>query len=193
MEAPNRDYFELKKISLPSSGGVYLEYKYHISQRDEFHEIDDKLQSSVEAHPDLQAKMRSLKDFHMEVGRLKTFYKVINQERFKSSDEQRTIADAALDELKRYIRINKLSISGKDENKGCVITGVVEAETGQGMAFNTHRIQFKGEVYGWEQKLKDIVEDLENEAYEYLFNGKVAEPDMFEESMVEPGEESEDD
>lgn len=195
MNTPERKNFAMSKVKIPNSGGLYVEFKYNQSIRDEYHEIFDKHQSSVEPHPDLAARIRSLKDYFIEVTRLKFMYRVIMREQFKASDEQVKIANAAIDELKRYVKITQISKSGKDDNKGVVITGVIEAETGQGMAYNTHRIKLNDEVYGWEEDLTEIVDDIQDEVYSYIYESKVALPDMFENSLadVEEPEESDED
>lgn len=188
MEAPSKESFELQKVSIPNGGGLSVEFKYGKSMRDEYHEFEDKHQSSVEPHPDLVARIRSLKGFYLEVTRMRTIYKVIFQDRFGASKEQQEIAKAALDELQRYVKITKISLSGKEDNSAVIITGVVEAETGQGMAYNTHRVKLNEEVYGWEENLKQIIEEIHDEVYEYIYGGKVLAPDMFDNSLADVDE-----
>jgi hypothetical protein len=183
METPDLANFNVLKVKLPTGGGLYVKFKYSKTMRNEYHEIEDIQQSSVEPHPDLQQRIRSLKEWYMDVTRLKDLYQVILSERFDATEGQRKIAKSVLDEFKRHLWISQISISGKEENVGVIITGIITGETGQGMALNSHRIKLSDEIFGWEEDLKEVVEEIERECYEYIYNGKVAEPDMFADSL----------
>jgi hypothetical protein len=38
----------------------------------------------------------------------------------------------------------------------------------------------KGSSRGFEEKLQELIESIKNEAYEFVFNRKVANPEIFE-------------
>ncbi len=185
MEKPDLENFTLKSLKLPNKGGVEIEYQYELSVRDEIHKVSDKLTSSVEPHPDVSSILRSLKEYYLEITLLKKIYNVVDREEFKANQIQRNMMDNMVEDIKRRVKITKVALSGKDEKSGVIITGVIEAETGQGMALNTHRITFSNETYGFEDELQGKIDDLINECYQYMYENKVAEPDMFEDLTAE--------
>lgn len=77
--------------------------------------------------------------------------------------------------LQENIIVTGIGIAGKDENKGCVITGEYITVSGQPTKITTPRIKFMESYYGFEAQLQDISHAMRHEAYEYLFNGKKAE------------------
>lgn len=71
--------------------------------------------------------------------------------------------------------VTGFGIAGKEENKGCVISGEYITVSGQPTKIVTPRIKFSESYYGFENQLADIAANIESEVYEYLFNGKKAE------------------
>ena len=59
-------------------------------------------------------------------------------------------------------------------------------------ALNTPRIKFSSNVYGWEDTLEELIEEIREETYEYLFNGKRAQLSCFGEAEQQ-GKSNEDD
>lgn len=74
--------------------------------------------------------------------------------------------------LQENIIVTGIGIAGKEENKGCVITGEYITISGQPTKIASPRIKFLEQYYGFENELADIAANIESEVYEYLFNGK---------------------
>ena len=47
------------------------------------------------------------------------------------------------------------------------------------MAINSHRIKFDVTTYGFEEDIEDIVDDLHDEVYAYIWEGKSAQLELF--------------
>lgn len=189
METPERDNFKVNKLKVPANGGLSVDFKYKVTVSDATHEIQDTHKSSIDAHPDLLGMIRGLKEYYMEAVRIKSLYRVVHEERFGASEVQKKVIDSAYSELKNNIRITQISVSGA-ENTGVVITGVIDAVTGQGMALSTHQIKLDDFIYGWEEDLQETIEAIEAEVYDYMYNRKVAQPDLFQNSLADNEEES---
>mgnify|MGYP000415011411 CR=1 FL=1 len=183
MDTPRKEDFRLSAIEIPKNGGLVVKWKYSKSVRDEIHEVEDSIKTTVEPHPDLKSKVRSLKDYYLEITHLGFLKKVMERDQFKADESQKKLMESGVEELKRLIRISKLSFSGSEDNFGLIITGEVEAWTGQKMAFNTHRVKTEDEIYGFENELADLIEEIRLECYEFIYNGKMAEPDLFQNSV----------
>ena len=75
--------------------------------------------------------------------------------------------------------VTGIGIAGKEENKGCVISGEYITVSGQPTKICTPRIKFSESYYGFEAQLQDIANALQHEVYEYLFKGKKAELESY--------------
>lgn len=73
---------------------------------------------------------------------------------------------------KKNILVTGIGIAGKEENKGCVISGEYFTVSGQPTKIASPRIKFLEQYYGFENELADIAANIKSEVYEYLFNGK---------------------
>lgn len=182
-QVPKESEFNLETVKLPKNGGLMVEYSYQVASGQDTHEIHDKHETTENPHPDLTAIMRKLKDYLIVVHRMDMVSKIVNQKQFKATDEQKKIADGAMDELKQNIRVNKISLYESAEKRAVIITGVNNAITDQGMALNTHKIHLDSYTYGFEPELSNVVEDLIAECYEFVFNHKIEQPELFENSL----------
>lgn len=81
---------------------------------------------------------------------------------------------------KAKVTVHKVAVSGKDQLKGCVITGKLESWNGSKLALNTPRITFSSEKIGLEAAVMGIVEKIEDEAFNYFVNHKYANPTLFD-------------
>lgn len=167
-----RKDFELSKIKLVKNGGVDLIYTVKENIDGEIYHEKYHKQSLKDAHPDLINKMNELKPILARVYHLSFFKTILETEEFNSSDKQREIASDAFDEILKKIRISQLSISGKDQNMGVVISGGMIAETNQVMAMNTHHLKLEQIKYGFEEELSEIVNDIINESFEFIYENK---------------------
>ena len=70
-------------------------------------------------------------------------------------------------------------MSGQDDNVGVVLTGLFTISNNQKTAINTPRMKYNVETFGFEEELENIVCDIENEVYEFMFEGKKAQMDLF--------------
>jgi len=187
-QTPDESQFKLEKVTLPKNGGAKIEFSYQKSVRNETHTIHDKHETTENPHPDLTGIMRKLKDYLVVVHNLHMVEKVVKRKQFDATTAQQKIATGALDEIKQAIRISQCSLHGSSEDRAVIITGVNTSLTGQGMALNTHKIHLENDTYGFESELAEAVDDLISECYEFVFNHKVEEPDLFENSMADESE-----
>ena len=77
------------------------------------------------------------------------------------------------------LSISGFALSGKENTRGIIITSTFKADTKQVMAINSHRIRFDVTTYGFEEDIEDIVDDLHDEVYAYIWEGKSAQLELF--------------
>jgi hypothetical protein len=98
---------------------------------------------------------------------------------FKATKKQTDIAAEFAEECLDNIEVRGVSLSGQDDNVGVVLTGLFTVSNNQKTAINTPRMKYNVETFGFEEELENIVCDIENEVYEFLFEGKKAQMDLF--------------
>jgi len=96
--------------------------------------------------------------------------------------------------------LDKISVNGfstKAESSIYVIKGMLTTPSGKKVAINSDAIDSTKEVYGFEEHMEEIIDNIRSEAYEFFFNDKTSQQTIpFEEDgsaigPVEPGEPSE--
>ena len=108
-----------------------------------------------------------------------SFKSMIATPDFKATKKQIEIADSFANECLGNIEVRGVSLSGQDDNVGVVLTGLFTVSNNQKTAINTPRMKYAVETFGFEEELENIVCDIENEVYEFLFDGKRAQMDLF--------------
>ena len=84
------------------------------------------------------------------------------------------------------------SFKGEAEAAGLNVMGRFATESGKEIGLSTHRMLFTEEVYGFEHELEEIRENIEVEAYEYIYEGKSSQGTLDFKDEEEPENEQED-
>jgi hypothetical protein len=180
MKNPKKEQFELKKIKLTNGGGLTIAFNLTETVGEEIYRSSQDVKSSKEPHPDLRAMLGKMRPMVGQILHHNTTKSVVNEDRFHGDKAQLKMAEKAVEVLNSKIEVTGVSISGEGDKRGCVITSVYTVDNGQKIALNTPRIILTAETRGFEEELEKLVNDLENEAYEFVYNAKIANPEMFE-------------
>ena len=98
---------------------------------------------------------------------------------FKATTYERDIAAAFAEGCLDNVEVRGVSLSGQHDNVGVVLIGLFTISNNQKTAINTPRMKYNVETFGFEVELENIVSNIENEVYEFLFEGKKAQMDLF--------------
>jgi hypothetical protein len=71
------------------------------------------------------------------------------------------------------------SIKGEKDKRAVIITGTFEQEDGTKTALNSPLIKFDKKTFNFEDDVKVIIDDLEDEVREYIKGTKRAQQTMF--------------
>ncbi len=142
-----REHFTLEKVKIKSDE-LIVGATTSGSKNGQVSKGSGSITYTDEPHPDL----------HKAVGRLTHYLRLVYP--FKGEFVDKVVADG-------------MSISGS--SKGVIITGIYEAPSGRERALNSDRILLRGDAYGWEDELLPIIQEIENEVYLYVEEGKTAE------------------
>lgn len=176
MKKTKFDRFELINVKLKKDGGG-LDGKYQAEDKigDEVYHDTKTIDSDKIPHADLTSKLELFKENIMEVYGYSVLLELINSNVFMPSEKQIEILREKYNGIKNKITVTGISLSGKDQNKGVIITAKLKVDTGQHVAINTQRLKFTGKKYGFEENMQPIVDDLEREVFEYEVNNKMAQ------------------
>ena len=179
MKTPETTAFSLSKVKLIKDGGLDTHFEVKETLSSEIYLEKYHNETGKDVHPDLKKCFDMLKPIMGRIYHHNFFKTLLETPDFKATPLQKTLADNAFQEVMQKINVTGLSFSGSDENLGCVITGTFTADSNQKMAINSHRIKFTDTRYGFEEELQAICSDLEHEVYEFLFNNKRAQLELF--------------
>ncbi len=176
--------FKLQKLKRLNGGGIHVEFETKRVEENETFYDNEKLDSSREPHEDFLSKIRALKSYLCEIFGFTDLKTIVKHEDFKATKAQIKSAETGYQNKIANIEITGFSIHGKDDNKNVIINGKFGIQKLGVVALNTPRIKFSNNLYGWEQDLKELVEELSHEAYLYLYENKREQLKMFGEDEV---------
>lgn len=150
--------FELKKFKIKNNrvitDYVYLHDENPDSEKREYKGVIIPLLP----HPDLTCLFLQLREYLLREFYIEPSVENINQ-----------------------VTITSINLSGEDEKLGVIICGVLESLHGGKLAMNSSRIVFAKDETGLEGEIDVIVDTLVDESFKYLFEGKRADPTLFQE------------
>lgn len=181
MKTPSENSFNLSKVKVISGGGLDVTFEVEEVIGAEVYRENYHLASSKEIHPDLQKLFDRLKPIMARVYHLSFFRSLLEVPEFKATKKQKDLAEDAFKEVLSKVTVTGVSLSGKDDNVGVVITGTFTADSNQKMAINSHRMKFSDTRYGFEEEMEEIIGEIEREVYAFLFKNKKAQLTLFDE------------
>ena len=134
MKTPSENAFFLSKVKVISGGGLDVHFEVEETCGAEVYRENYHLSSSKDIHPDLQKLFDKLKPIMAQVFYLTFMNTLIAKPEFKATAKQKELSDKAKDEIIDKLNVIGVSLSGKDENVGVVLTGTITAASNQKMA-----------------------------------------------------------
>lgn len=176
-----RERFTLLKVKLLKNEALDVHFVYQVIDGATQYDLKDHIESPIVPHPDLRDRVTRLNTYVARIYALTFFRDMILQPEFEATPKQSEAAERYYQSILERIKVTGVCLSGNDKHKGCIITAVFMAENRIPMALNTHRIRFSESRYGFEEELGEICEEIESECFEYLYNNKQAQLDLFPE------------
>lgn len=184
---PKRQHFHMTQIKWLN--GV-VEFKATLDLIDGQETYKPKLHDSypIQPSPHMTDILDQMKNPLATTHGLLDVENVVHQKEFNGQEFQKKLAVKHTTEKLKDINVSGCIISGEDKRRGVKITG-----TNRGLAINSPKLLFVGTKYGFEKDLEDLADALEDELYEFVFNGKKAQLSAFEpKSNAEPAPKSKD-
>lgn len=164
---------DIQKVSFLDNGGLEVTFDKTTVLEENNREFDssNKVTINEPRHPDLTKAIDKLKPtlalaYGLTGGILKYKEKIGDKEYEKTRKE-----------ILKKIEVIGISIAGKDQLRGVVISGKIESFNKAKIAMNTPRIVYSSEQIGIEQGVENDVNDILAEVEEYL-GGKFHQASM---------------
>jgi len=182
------DQFTLKKAKIGDTS-VECDFEENRVIDGKGHLIVHNVKCDYIPHPDLIRLRDTLREYLVKAYHLGTGYEVAIK---YLKGEQKKIAEDGMIDLYDKVEITGISIGGDDQLRGVVISGKIQSFNKSKCAMNTPRIVFSSEKLGYELDVEGQVELIEREIYKYLFEGKKAQKDLFDDDKKKTTPKSDD-
>ena len=179
MPIPTKEKFSLSKVKLLKDGGLDVHYEVTEVVGNESYTNKYHVESAKDIHPDLRDCFDRLRPIMGRIFNITSFLSMVETSDFKATKKQSELSRDFADEMLKNIEVRGVSYSGQDDNVGVVLTGLFTVSNNQKTAINSPRLKFNTETFGFEEELEEIVADIENEVYAFLFKGKKAQLELF--------------
>lgn len=188
--------FQLSSFSI-KNGKYVTVFKTEEGDGDGLYDVEPSIHRTIDPHKDLFKLLNELKEHLLNYQVSNTVLKrVLQESKNKIITSQRVLDDVVLEMSKMLAlscRITKVDISTKEVNgtevKYVTIKGDLTTFGGKSVKIETPKINLESKDYGLENQLKTIIEELEDEVYQYLFRNKVGgQMSLFEQKQAEEEE-----
>lgn len=179
MAIPSEQSFKFSKVQLKDNGCIKVNYEICESVGGIEYTNKHKIESTKEIHPDMKYLFDCLVDVLADTCNVYKLVDTVCLSKFKATEEQKAIAREETEATTERITVKSITISGKDDNVGCIISGEMNVEHGLKATVITPRLKYNKEIFGFEHGLGDVLTALQKEIYAFLFQGKQAELDVF--------------
>lgn len=179
MPIPTEKAFALSKVKTLKDGGLDVHYEVTETVGNESYTNKYHVESAKDIHPDLRDCFDRLRPIMGRIFNITSFLSMVETSDFKATKKQSELSRDFADEMLKNIEVRGVSLSGQDDNVGCVLTGLFAVSNNQKTAINSPRLKFNIETFGFEEELEEIIGDIENEVYAFLFKGKKAQLELF--------------
>lgn len=179
MAVPSESSFKLSKVQLQGNGSVKVNYEICESVGGIEYTNKYKIESTKEIHPDMKHLFACLVDVLADTCNVYKLVDTVCLPKFEATDEQKAIAREELEATIEGMTVKSVTLSGKDDNAGCIISGEMEVKQGLKVTLITPRLKYNEEIFGFEHELGTVLIELQKEIYVYLFQGKQAKLEVF--------------
>lgn len=176
---PSEGQFSISKVKLKKDGVIDLHYEVTETVGQESYTNKYHLESAKDVHPDMRELFKNLKPIVSRIFKLTSFQSVVSAPDFKATAKQKEAADSYADEVTNGVHVTGLSYGGTGDNVKVVLTALYTVANNQKVAINTPAIRVEGESWGFEEQLQEIVAAVEKEVYQFLYEGKKAQLEIF--------------
>lgn len=179
MKNPKKSNYKLNKIKLVNGGGVVVKFTVQdVIGQDTYTDTDEKT-STKQPHPDLTARIKKLGRMVAQVLCFTNVIDIVNKKEFKADPLQKEYMAKYADLMTDKIRVTGFSIHGEDAKRAIIINTSFAVDNNQRTSINTPKILLSGDTRGFEEDLEILLDEISSEAFEFIYENKIENPEMF--------------
>lgn len=192
MEIPKFEHFTLVAASLLRDEGVSIRYILELAEEGEVNNIYSNDDCTMEPSEAMKEAFNELKPTLARVYKFDSFRTIVQSKEFKASKDQSQILEKHYQDLMRKITVKTVTLKNWDteDNKLVSISGVFEDDYKHELPIKTKDILLSQTKLGTEADIQHACEEIRKEAYKYRFEGKKAQPGLFDAKKPEKNNQS---
>ena len=179
MKHIEKESFRLEKVRLTKDGGLDVHYVRNYKEGALSYTDREHIESTKDPHPDLVTKISTLKPILAKMWGYADPKIIVENEKFKATPDQIERIKRLYNEQLQKIEVTGIVVRGEGEKMVVNITGKRKIEGKIAQPLNSPRIALEQKLYGCENDIEDLVPEIKDEVYQYLFEGKCANPTLF--------------
>ena len=180
MNGIKREQFKMTKVKILNGGGIHYEADITMQDGGDTHTVKRKDDITIIPAESLTQPIRDLKEKLLYSCEYMGMRSVVNHGNFHAKKDQKDAVEKYIDVLKSKTTVYQVSVSGQDKNEGVIITAKIQALNSSVIAINSPRMRYGVSTFGFEEDLHEIVTLIEDELFEYLYNGKKMHLEAFD-------------
>lgn len=175
MQKISIDNFNLKKVKFLKDGGLECVFTGSIDTGGLIKQISLDFSSTEKAHPDIDfIQDKLINPLFIGSGRMDLLDTLKNLKH----EIEPGLEKKAIKVYQNKGSVTGVHWSGSGNLAGIIISGKVKVPGGNVVAINTKRIVFAADTIGVEKQIEELAEQLRIEVYQYIYEGKVAQPEL---------------
>jgi hypothetical protein len=179
MKQAKKNEIEWQKIKLIAGGahGLEIKYSYVLSIKNKGFSRTVNNNFDLQPHDDLIRLFKELRAMVAKIEHYDYARALLELNGYEPTQQQIVMTEQKVQQVISTIEITGVNISKKKNVRGVIITYKKsdENENVTGHATNWIPINSEEFIYSEQDDIKDVVEAIEGEAYEYEFNDKYAD------------------
>lgn len=172
-----KDY-RLKRVKLMDDQGIEATYLEKVTIGKEVHWVEKTIKSSIQRHPNIDRVVDRLRIHVVRV------YGLLAVGMYKPVEDFNSKESKLLGLLIGNIDIVQVTLQGDEETNGAVISAKKNVLGNLVVVMNTPSIKYENSGYDYSYELKETIDELSEEVFEYVFNRKFAQLDLFDKDQA---------
>lgn len=180
------DFHVVSVTTRSNNAGMVIKYRHRKNTGGIITESEQTAKEPRVPHPDFTKAMQALTVFAakpLHLGAISSIHddlEAMTEDQKKALKKLAPYLDNKQKEIFDQIDVRGMHLSGKEDSQAVIISVFTSCKS-MGSAMNTPRLRLAGDMFGNEIALSAAVDDVIEEAYQYLFKNKQAQLDAFRE------------
>lgn len=171
--------YALNKVALVPGGGIKASYMVYQVIDEKPCTIGRTDTCTRDVHPHLTDLFEELRNYVAQAFYMTTFLDMVEAGDWGVPEDRKLAAHAFADSIIEQIHVNGIAWYGQGNDTSVVLTAVIEFPKGLKTTIRTPKIKLGNMLFGFEGQLSLAAESIQTEVFQYLFEGKQGQVEVF--------------